>query len=108
MRVKAVTYIKVTPDQMGSPTVITKYKVHEFNIIFSSSPNCPLSVKAQPQAAMLHICDGVFQNSCDAGKMPAMVCDAFSNMLVILLPILKYLSYFLSDFQTIFSKMKEM
>ena len=66
------------------------------------------AVKAQPHAAILHICDGVFQNSCDAGKMPAMVCDAFSNMLVILLLILEYLSYFLSDFQTIFIKMKEM
>ena len=66
------------------------------------------SLKAQPHAAMLHICGGVFQNSCDAGKLPAMVCDAFSNMLVILLPILEYLSYFLSDFATIFSKMKEM
>ena len=69
--------------------------------------NCHMNIClwAQPHAAMLHICDGVFQNSCDAGKLPAMVCDAFSNMLVILLPILEYLSYFLSDFQTVFSKM---
>ena len=65
-------------------------------------------LKAQPHAAMLQICDGVFQNCCDTGKMPVMVCDAFSNMLVILLPILEYLGYFLSDFQPIFSKMKEM
>ena len=60
-------------------------------------------LKAQPHAAMLHTCDGVFQSSCDAAKSPAMACDAFSNMLVILLPILEYLSYLLSDFQTVCS-----
>ena len=48
---------------------------------------------------MLHTCDGVFQSSCYALKSHAMRCDVNSNMLVILLPILEYLSYSLSDFQ---------
>ena len=52
---------------------------------------------------MLHTHDGTFQCICDAAKSNAMVCDAFSNMLVILLPILEYLSYLLSDFQTVFT-----
>ena len=64
----------------------------------------PSYLKAQPHAAMLHICDGVFQSSCDAGKLPAMVCDAFSNMLVILLPILEYLSIFCPIFKRFSAK----
>ena len=42
-------------------------------------------------AAMLHPHDETFWCPCDAAKSPAMLCDAFSNMLVILLPILEYL-----------------
>ena len=61
-----------------------------------------LYLKAQPHAAMLHTCDGAFRGFCDATKLHAMLCDAFSNMLVILLPILEYLSFLLSDFQTFF------
>ena len=34
-----------------------------------------------------------------------MCCDAFSNMLEFLLPILEYLSHLLSDFQTVCSIM---
>ena len=37
-------------------------------------------LKAQPHAAMLHTCDGVFQSPCDAGKLLAMLCDVNSNM----------------------------
>ena len=44
-------------------------------------------------------------NPCDVSKSHMMLCDAFSNMLVISLQILEYLSYLLSDFQTDFSKM---
>ena len=61
--------------------------------------------KAEPHAAMLHTHDVTFQSTCDTAKSPAMACDAFSNMLVIWLPILEYLSYLLSDLQTVFSKM---
>ena len=64
-----------------------------------------MGLKAQPHVAMLHTCDGVFQSSCNAGKSHAMLCDVNSNMLVILLPILEYLSYLLSDFQAVFSIM---
>ena len=48
--------------------------------------------KAQPHAAILYICDGTFLSLCNASKSPAMLCDAFSNMLEILHPILEYLS----------------
>ena len=44
-------------------------------------------------AAMLHTCDGVLHSYCDTGKMHAMCCDAFSNMLEFLLPILEFLSH---------------
>ena len=40
---------------------------------------------------------------CNAAKSHTMLCDAFSNMLVILLPILEYLSHLLSDSQTVFT-----
>ena len=60
-------------------------------------------LKAQPHAAMLHTCDGVFQSYCDAGKTHAMCCDAFSNMLEFLPPILEYVSHLLSDFETVYS-----
>ena len=59
--------------------------------------------KAQPHNAILYTCDGTFQSSCDTSKPHAMYCDTFSNMLVILLPILEYPSYSLSDSQTVFS-----
>ena len=62
-----------------------------------------LYFKAQPHAAMLHTCDGVFPSSCDGGKLPAILCDVNSNMFVILLPILEYLSHLSSDFQTVCS-----
>ena len=60
-------------------------------------------VKAQPHATMLPTCDGLFQSPCDAGKLLAMCCDTFSNMLEFMLPILeyRYLSYLVSDFQTV-------
>ena len=54
---------------------------------------------------MLHTCDGVFQSPCDAGKLPAMLCGVNSNMLLILPPILEYLSYLLSDVQAVFNIM---
>ena len=60
---------------------------------------------APPHAAMIHTHDGTFQSSCDASKSYAMLYDADSNMLVILLPILKYLSHLLSDSQTVFNMM---
>ena len=60
-------------------------------------------VKAQPHGAMPHSHDETFQYTCDARKLHAMACDAFSNMLVILLPILEYLSHLLSDFQSVCS-----
>ena len=59
--------------------------------------------KDQPHAAMLHTCDGTFQTSCDTSKSHAMCCDAFSNMLGFLLPILEFLGCLLSDFQTVCS-----
>ena len=56
--------------------------------------------KAQPHVVMLHTHDGTYQCPCDTAKSHAMLCDTFSNMLVlILLPILEYLCYSLSDFQ---------
>ena len=48
--------------------------------------------QAQPHGAMLCTHDGTFQCTCDASKSHAMLCDAFSNMLVILLLMLEYLS----------------
>ena len=57
--------------------------------------------KAQPHGAMLYTHDGTYQSPCDAAKSHAMLCDAFSNMLVILFMILGYLSYLLSGFQTV-------
>ena len=62
---------------------------------------CAWWIKAQPHAAMLHTCDGVLQSTCDAGKYHAMHCDVNSNMFNILLLILEYLSYSLSDFQKV-------
>ena len=50
-------------------------------------------------------CDGVFLGPCDASKSHAILCDASTNMLVIWLPILEYLSYLFSNFQTVFSIM---
>ena len=58
--------------------------------------------KAQPHVAMLHTCDGTFQSTCDTSKSPVVCCDAFSNMLEFLLPILEYLSNLSSDSQTVF------
>ena len=55
----------------------------------SCSVSSSLSLKAQPHAAMLHTCDGVFRSSCDAGKLLVMICDVNSNMFNILLPILE-------------------
>ena len=55
-------------------------------------------------AAMVYICNGTFQSSCETSKSHAMCCDAFSNMLVIFLPILGYLSYLVSESQTDLSK----
>ena len=57
--------------------------------------------KAQPHGAMLHTHDGMYQCPCDVAKSHAMLCDAFSNMLVILLPILENLGYLLFDFQMV-------
>ena len=57
--------------------------------------------------AMLYTHDTTFQCPCDAAKLHAMLCDAFSNMLVILLPILEYLGYSLSDFQMVSTIMME-
>ena len=54
---------------------------------------------------MLHTCNGVFQRPCDAGKSHVMLCDVNSNIYIILLPILKYLSYLLPDFPAVFSIM---
>ena len=65
-----------------------------------------LSHKAQPHDAMLHTHDGTFPNRCDVSELHAMLCDTFSNMLVIWLPILEYLSYLLSDSQTACSILK--
>ena len=69
-------------------------------------PPCDMLIltnKAQPHDAMLYTRDGKFQTSCDTSKSHAICCDAPCNMLVILLPILEYLSYLLSDSQTGFS-----
>ena len=52
-------------------------------------------------AAMLYTHDGIFQSPCDTSKSHAMYCDAFSNTLEFLFPILDYLGYLLSDFQTV-------
>ena len=38
------------------------------------SPSLPTPFKAQPQAAMLHTFDGVFQSPCNARKLLAMCC----------------------------------
>ena len=57
--------------------------------------------KPGPHAVMLYTCDGAFQMPCDVSKSHAMCCDAFSNMLVISLPILEYLSFLLSDCQSV-------
>ena len=59
--------------------------------------------KAQPHVAMPYTHDGTFQRSCDTSKLHAMWCDAFSNLLEFLLPILKYLSHLLYDFQMVYS-----
>ena len=61
------------------------------------------SYEPGPHAAMLYTCDGVLQRCCDGSKSHAMCCDKKFNMLNILLPILEYLSYLLSDRQTDFS-----
>ena len=58
-------------------------------------------VKTQPHVAMLHTRDWMYQCPCDVAKLHAMLCDAFSNMLVILLPFLGYLGYLLFDFQMV-------
>ena len=60
-----------------------------------------LRVKVPPHDAMLCTHDGIFQGSCVALKWPSMFGDAFSNILEVLLPILEYISYLLSDFQTV-------
>ena len=52
--------------------------------------------KPEPHAAMLHTHDGTFQSPCNVLKLHTMSCDAFSNMLVISLPILKPI-FLLSD-----------
>ena len=59
--------------------------------------------KAQPHAVMLHTLYGTFQNCCDTSKSHAMCCDAFSNILQFMLPILEYLSHLLSNFETVCS-----
>ena len=51
--------------------------------------------------------NGTFQNSCGTPKAPAMFCNAFSNLLDLLLPNKEYLRYLLSDLQTIFSTVIE-
>ena len=56
-----------------------------------------------PHTAMSYTCDGAFHLCWDARKSHAMCCDRKFNMLNILVPILKYLSYLLSDLQTGFS-----
>ena len=61
--------------------------------------------KAQPHVATLYTRDGTFQSFCDTSKWHAMCCNAVSNMLVISLPILEYLSHLLSNSQTVFSMM---
>ena len=58
--------------------------------------------KPGPHAAMLCTCDGTFRRGCDASKSCAMCCDRKFNMLDILVPILEYLCYLLTDFQTVF------
>ena len=63
-----------------------------------------LRCKALSHAAMLHTNDGTSKSPCDDSKSYAMFCDAYSNMLEIWIPILEYLSYLLSYFQTVFSK----
>ena len=62
-----------------------------------------LSACPQPHVAMLHTHDGTFQNCCDTSKLHATCCDAFSNMLEFMLPILEYLSHLLSNFETVCS-----
>ena len=54
-------------------------------------------------AAMLHTYDGAFKRGCYASKSCAMCCHRKLNMRSILVPILEYLRYVLSDFQTVFS-----
>ena len=62
-----------------------------------------MKLKAQPPAVMLYTRDVTFQSPCDISKSHAMGCDEFSNMLEFLIPIMDYLSYLLSDFQTVYS-----
>ena len=77
---------------------VDSYNQHDDVTFFATGGH-----KAQPHAAMLHACDGLFQSYCHARKMHAMCCNAFSNMLECLLPILEYLQYYLSDFETVYS-----
>ena len=64
--------------------------------------------KAGPYAMMLDTCDGAFHLCCDARKSHAICCDRKFNMLNILLLILQYLSYLLSDYQAVFTIMMDM
>ena len=62
-----------------------------------AEPYPTMNVKAQPHAAMLRTHDRTFQSPRDAAKSHAMLWDAFSNMINILLLILEHLSWLFSN-----------
>ena len=62
-----------------------------------------LRYKPGPHAVMSFTCDGAFHLCCDARKSHAMCCNRKFNMLNILVSILEYLRYLLSQFQTVLS-----
>ena len=53
----------------------------------------PGYILPRAHAAMLYTCDGTLNTSCDALELHAMYCNAISNMLDILLPVLSYRSF---------------